>query len=89
MKLFLQKITFFTLIGLIPILISLIGYFSYDPFKVLKPYTNYSNSYIIPNRDYVSTEIFIKNTEEEISAFATAFTMEDLINRAYKMNINS
>ncbi|WP_395057855.1 hypothetical protein [Flavobacterium sp.] len=61
MKLFLRKITLFTLIGLIPIIISLIGYFHFDPFKVLKPYKDYSNSYIIPNRDYISTEIFLKN----------------------------
>ncbi|MBP6584896.1 MAG: hypothetical protein KA215_04430 [Flavobacterium sp.] len=61
MRQFINNILRFSLSILIPLLILLIGYFNYDPFKVLYNYSNYSYPYVIPNRDYVSTEMFIKN----------------------------
>lgn len=61
MKRFLTNIALFTTIGLIPLLILLMGYIRYDPFKVLRPYQDYSYASVLPNRDYISTEMFIKN----------------------------
>jgi len=50
---------------IIIILLLLGGYFYYDPFKVIYNYNDYSNLRIIPNRDYVSTEMFLKNRQKE------------------------
>lgn len=61
MKTFIKKIIKFSLAGLLPFLIITPGYFYYDPFKVLRPHSDYSFPYVITNRDYVSTEIFLKN----------------------------
>lgn len=61
MRYFLLKVLGFVLIGFIPISILTIGYFYNDPFKVVRKYNSYSNLYVIPNRDYVSTEMFLKN----------------------------
>lgn len=61
MKRFLVNIMYFALIGSIPLLILLVGYFVYDPFKVVYPYSNYSYPYVISNRDYISTEMFGHN----------------------------
>ena len=61
MKNFLLKSLNFLLIGIVPMVLLTLGYFVNDPFKVLKKYNNYSNLYVIPNRDYISTEMFIKN----------------------------
>ena len=61
---FLKNILYFSLTGIIPMLILLIsGYLFYDPFKVLRHYDDYSFYYITPNRDYISTEIFINNNK--------------------------
>lgn len=65
MKLFIKKIFLFFLIGTIPIILFLLGYLVLDPFKVIRKYDNYSNLHIIPNRDYVSTEMFLKNRNKE------------------------
>lgn len=49
------------LLFLSPLYIILISYFCLDPFKVLYSYENYySNSPIQLNRDYISTEYFLK-----------------------------
>ena len=33
-----------------------------DPFKIIKTYDNYSNNLkVIPNRDFISTEVYLKN----------------------------
>lgn len=61
MKKFVEKVIKFTLAGLLPFIIITPGYFYYDPFKVLRPHNNYSLPYVITNRDYVSTEMFLKN----------------------------
>jgi len=49
------------LVGLIPVLALLALYLYFDPFKVLRQYSDYSYPHVIPNRDYISTSMFIKN----------------------------
>ena len=61
MKLFLSNIAKFLSIAVIAIIVLLINYLYLDPFKVIKTYDDYSNSFVAPNRDYVSTEMFKKN----------------------------
>ncbi|MGZ3861841.1 MAG: hypothetical protein ACXVPN_07685 [Bacteroidia bacterium] len=39
------------------------GYFYFDPFKVIHAYSNYSFLHVTTNRDYISTEMFIKNRQ--------------------------
>ena len=34
-----------------------------DPFKILRPYSTYSNSKVILNRDFISTETFLKKKD--------------------------
>lgn len=63
MKRFIKDLVKFSLIGIIPLAFLTIGYFYYDPFKVLRSYDNYSYPYVIPNRDYISTEMFMKNNK--------------------------
>ena len=65
MKRFIKNIATFFLLALIPLLLLTIGYFYYDPFQVLRPYRDYSNQYVISNRDYISTETFIKNKDRQ------------------------
>lgn len=54
---------------LFPIIIIYIGitfiYLITDPFKVLYSYESYSELSIIPNRDFVSTETFLKNYKNQ------------------------
>jgi hypothetical protein len=61
MKRLLKKLTFFALIGIVPMVLLLLLYLYYDPFKVLRNYHDYSNAYITPNRDYISTTMYVKN----------------------------
>lgn len=61
MKHFLKKIFYFIGLVCIPLFLILLGYLYYDPFKVLHSYSNYSNSFVSLNRDFVSTEMFLKN----------------------------
>ena len=65
MKQFFKKLFAFLSIALLPLLLLLAGYIYYDPFKILKPYKDYSYPYVIPNRDYVSTEVFLKNEKQQ------------------------
>ncbi len=65
MKIFIKKVIKFTLAGLLPFLIITPGYFYYDPFKVLRPHNDYSFPHVITNRDYVSTEMFLKHFPKE------------------------
>jgi len=62
MKSFLRKL--FSFLG-IPILIIafclLLSYMIFDPFKVLFSYDHYSLSPVVPNRDYISSEIYLNN----------------------------
>ena len=64
MKQFLTKFFKFLLVGFVPAFVLLAaGYFYYDPFKVLYKYNDYSYhpAEATKNRDYVSTEMFLKN----------------------------
>jgi len=61
MKQFLKTITYFSLLGIIPLAILLFSYIYFDPFKVLRDYDDYSYSYINPDLDFISTEVYIKN----------------------------
>ncbi|MCC6252369.1 MAG: hypothetical protein IT238_07910 [Bacteroidia bacterium] len=61
MKQFITKLTYFSLIGIIAILLIFASYLYFDPFKVLRHYDDYSYPYVIPNRDYISTSMFINN----------------------------
>ncbi len=61
MNRFVKRLFYFTFIGLIPIIGILSSYLYFDPFKVLKNYNDYSYPFVIPNRDYISTTMFIKN----------------------------
>ena len=61
MKQFLQQLSKFLIIIFIPLCLLTVGYLLYDPFSVLKPKRNYYNLKVLSNRDFVSTEMFIKN----------------------------
>jgi hypothetical protein len=61
MKKFLTKLAFFSIPGVTIIAALLISYVYYDPFKVIRKYPDYSYPFVITNRDYISTEMFIKN----------------------------
>lgn len=39
----------------------ILSYIYFDPFKVLRSYNDYYDSQVVLNRDYVSTEVFIRN----------------------------
>ncbi len=53
----------FSLIAVIPLIVLLIAYIYFDPFKVIRSYKDYSNPFVIPNRDYISTTMFLKNNK--------------------------
>lgn len=59
MKPFVSKLLHFSLFGIIPILALLLSYLYFDPFKVIRDYDDYSNPYVIPNRDNISTRMFL------------------------------
>src|SRR5215218_6448526 len=61
MRQFIKTLTCFSLIGITPVVALLSLYFYLDPFKVLRHYHDYSYPYVIPNRDYISTTMFINN----------------------------
>src|SRR5579862_957076 len=66
MKPLLKLIFKLGLLGL-PILVTLGTYIYFDPFMVLRKYTSYNETNGIElNRDYVSTEIFLRNYEREM-----------------------
>lgn len=64
MKQFLVNIIRFVAIGMIPFFVLILGYYIYDPFKVIYTYRDYSYAYVIPNRDYISTEAFINQQHQ-------------------------
>lgn len=65
MKRFFKNLIFFSIIGIVLLLTLFLSYLYFDPFKVLRHYSNYSNLYVIPNRDYISTTMFINNYKNE------------------------
>jgi len=64
-KRFINNLLKFLVIGFTPILILLIGYVVYDPFMIIHNYDNYSNPYVTTSRDYVSTEMYLKNHSKQ------------------------
>lgn len=64
MKQFIINLTCFALIGVSPILFVFSSYLYFDPFKVLRHYNDYSYPYVVANRDYISTIMFINNYEK-------------------------
>jgi hypothetical protein len=61
MRNYLKQCLKFGLVIIAPLLLLLVLYLCYDPFKVLYKYNDYSNPVVRDNRDYVSTEVFINN----------------------------
>lgn len=61
MRQFIINLTYFSLFGIIPLLFLFFTYLYFDPFKVIKHYNDYSYSNVIPNKDYISTTMFINN----------------------------
>lgn len=64
MKLFLRKALLFLILPVIIFGLLLTGYIIYDPFMVVKSYSNYSHSFNV-NRGYVSTEVFLRNYKKQ------------------------
>lgn len=64
MNKFLKTLAFFSAAGIIVTIILLASYLYYDPFKVVRTYHDYSFPHVITDRDYVSTEMFIKNNKK-------------------------
>ncbi len=61
MNAFIKKVLLFLIVGSFPLWFLLLGYFIFDPFMVLREYDDFSYSYVLPNRDYISTEIYLRN----------------------------
>jgi hypothetical protein len=61
MKSFLLRLSLFVII---PFTVLLTGYICFDPFKVIYDYDDYSKTFVILNRDYVSTTQYLKNKEK-------------------------
>lgn len=60
MRVFITRLLRFVFIGLIPVSVFFVLYLYFDPFKVLRKYNDFSLPFVISNRDYISTEIFLK-----------------------------
>lgn len=61
MRRFIWTILKFSIVPFVVGCLFLLGYWHFDPFKVLRTYADFSKPVIVPNRDYVSTETFIRN----------------------------
>lgn len=61
-KKFLLKLTVFS----VPFLVLILPFFVLDPFKIFRSYDDYyAHEYTLLNRDFVTTEIFLKNYDKE------------------------
>jgi hypothetical protein len=61
MKKFLKKLAIFC----IPFAVALLSFIFFDPFRIVRGYDDFSkNMSVIPNRDFVSTETYLKNREK-------------------------
>lgn len=70
MKLFLRRLFVFSSGFLVPVIFLAAGYLYFDPFKVIKKYTDYSSPDVVVNRDYISTEMFLnKNKYNNYNSF--------------------
>jgi len=61
---FTKRLFIFLSVIIIPLFTLLIGYIVYDPFKVIYNYENYSNLNVVTSRDYISSQMFLKNKIE-------------------------
>nr|MBK9651675.1 hypothetical protein [Bacteroidota bacterium] len=61
MSKFIRTLLSFIAIVAIPFCILVGLYFYFDPFMVVRHYTNFSHSHVALNRDYVSSQIFLQN----------------------------
>jgi len=61
MKKFIKAFLIFISFPILYFIVLTIGYLYFDPFKVLYKYENYTSDGLALNRDFVSTEVFIKN----------------------------
>jgi hypothetical protein len=59
MRIFLRTLLIFS----IPLIIVVGIYVWLDPFKVLRTYKSYVSEYVMLNRGYISTEVFLKNNQ--------------------------
>ncbi len=64
MKNFIKQLLYFSFAGAIYMTFLFSSYLYFDPFKVIRQYKDYSGLHVIPNRDYISTNIFINNYEK-------------------------
>lgn len=65
-----QKIYGRMLLFCIPFALIVLSYVVFDPFKVVRSYAYYPTEHVILNRDYVSTEMYLKNVEaQQYNAF--------------------
>jgi hypothetical protein len=60
MRLFLKSVVLFC----IPLIFLILVYIWADPFKVIYDYPRYLSEYVMLNRGFVSTEVFLKNNHE-------------------------
>jgi hypothetical protein len=65
MKQFLSRLLFFLVPFLVGFLALLGSYLLFDPFKVVHHHHSFSNSYVITNRDFISTETYLKNEKQQ------------------------
>lgn len=63
MNTFLKKVLYFLILPFTVLVLLVVGYIIYDPFKVVQSYDSYSSLQI--NRGYISTEMFLKNYKKE------------------------
>lgn len=61
MKLFIKQLSLFLLF---PILLLIIGYLYFDPFKVLYNYEDYAQTPVVLDRDYVSTKCYLEKRDK-------------------------
>ncbi|MES2779639.1 MAG: hypothetical protein V4651_07040 [Bacteroidota bacterium] len=61
MKQFLHTCLKFSLIGVGLMACLIIGYILLDPFRIIYRYNDFSYPSVVPNRDYISTEMLIQN----------------------------
>jgi hypothetical protein len=60
-----QKFILKSIIFVLPFVMLLASFIVFDPFRVIKHYDDYSDKmFIIPNRDFVSTQVFIRNRQK-------------------------
>lgn len=64
MKLFIKYLFYFSLFPILILILIISGYFIFDPFKVLRNYSDYSFPVVNVNRDVISTQSFLRNSKK-------------------------